>query len=100
MRVEPLSATGEFELPRTSRLLRQLQCGIFRSAAEAKVLPEPKPGAAREHFVMPAVGGRNVAGGEGSYVRSFEHLLELLDFADDALNVHRFQYSQPAWHRA
>lgn len=42
---------------------------------------------------MPPIGGSNVGFAEGADVRSFKHLLQLLDVIDDALNIHREQYS-------
>lgn len=42
----------------------------------------------RELFVVPSVRSRDVAGAQGPNVRSLEHFLELLDFIDNALNVH------------
>ena len=37
---------------------------------------------------MPPIGSRDVACSEGPYVRSFEHLLQLLDVGNDLLSVH------------
>ena len=42
---------------------------------------------------MPSICRRDVGFPEGSNVGSFEHLLELLDIIDDALNIHPKQYS-------
>ena len=47
----------------------------FGSAADAKMLPQPKPRAMSELFIMPAIGSRDVACAEGPNIRRFEHLL-------------------------
>jgi hypothetical protein len=47
----------------------------FTSAADPELLPEPKPRAIREHFVVPSVSGRDVAWAEWPYVRRFEHFV-------------------------
>jgi hypothetical protein len=47
----------------------------FRSAANPEPLPQPKPWAMREHFVVPSIRSRKVAGAQRSNVRSFEHFL-------------------------
>lgn len=62
----------------------------FGPAADAELLPELEPGAVREPFVMPAIGGRDIACGERPDVRRFEHFPQLLDVVNDALNVHAF----------
>jgi hypothetical protein len=41
-----------------------------------------------EHFVVPAIGSRDVACAERSNIRRFEHFLYLLDLVNDAFNVH------------
>jgi hypothetical protein len=62
--------------------------GRLGSATDAKILPEPKPGAAGLPFVVPSIGSRDVACAEWSNIRRFEHLLQLLDVVNDAFNVH------------
>jgi hypothetical protein len=57
------------------------------------MLPQPKPRAVREHFVMSAIGSRDVGCAEWPNIRRFEHLLKLLDVVNDALNVHASQSS-------
>ena len=52
------------------------------------MLPEPKPRAAGQLFIVPPIGSRDVACSEGPYVRSFEHFLQLLDVGNDLLSVH------------
>ena len=42
----------------------------------------------REHFVVPSIGRRDVACAEWPNIRRFEHFLQLLNVANDALNVH------------
>jgi hypothetical protein len=39
------------------------------------VVPKPKPRAMREHFVVPAIGSRDVACAEWPNIRRFEHFL-------------------------
>src|SRR3954463_11815863 len=58
------------------------------SAANSISLPNLKPRATCEPFVVPPVRSRNVALAEWPYVRRFEHFLQLLDVIDDAFNVH------------
>jgi len=41
-----------------------------------------------EHFVVPAIGSRDVACAERPDVRRFEHFLQLLNLVDDAIGVH------------
>ncbi|MGD0988930.1 MAG: hypothetical protein ABR874_14040 [Candidatus Sulfotelmatobacter sp.] len=55
-------------------------------------MPKLKPRAVREQFVVPSIGGRNIACAEWPDIRRFEHFLYLLDVANDAFNVHRHQY--------
>ena len=47
----------------------------FTSAAEAIPLPKTKPPALREDFVVPSIGGRDVACAEWPNIRRFEHFL-------------------------
>jgi hypothetical protein len=44
----------------------------------------------REHFVVPAIRSREIAGVEWPDVRRFEHFLQLFDVVDDAFNVGAF----------
>ena len=48
----------------------------------------------REHFVMPSIGGRDVACAEWPDIRRFEHFLQLLNLVNDAFNVHASQSSK------
>ena len=52
------------------------------------MLPELKPRAAGQLFIVGSIGSRDVAGTEWPYVRSFEHFLQLLDIGNDSLSVH------------
>ena len=52
------------------------------------MLPELKPGTVRELLVVPSIGGRDVACGERPDIGRFHHFLQLLNVANDALNVH------------
>jgi hypothetical protein len=45
------------------------------SATETTPLPEPKPRAMCEHFIVPSIRSRYVAWAEWPYVGGFEHLL-------------------------
>jgi hypothetical protein len=45
----------------------------FASAANSELLPQPKPRAMREHFVVPSIGSRDVACAEWPNIRRFEH---------------------------
>jgi hypothetical protein len=47
----------------------------FTSAAHAVTLPKLKPWAMREGFVVPSIGGRDVACAEWPDIRRFEHFL-------------------------
>jgi hypothetical protein len=47
----------------------------FTSAANPELLPQPKPRALREHFVVPSIGSRDVACAEWPNIRRFEHFL-------------------------
>ena len=47
----------------------------FTPAANPEMLPQPKPRAMREHFVVPSICSRDVACAEWSNVRRFEHFL-------------------------
>jgi hypothetical protein len=47
----------------------------FTSAANPELLPEPEPRAMREHFVVPAIGSRDVACAEWPNIRRLEHFL-------------------------
>lgn len=46
-----------------------------RSAADAKILPQPEPRALREPFVVPSIGSRDVAYTEWPNIRRFEHFI-------------------------
>ena len=56
------------------------------------MLPEFKPRAMRQRFIVPAIRSGDVAWAEWSNVRRFEHFLQLLDLVNDAFNVHASQY--------
>jgi hypothetical protein len=47
----------------------------FTSAANSELLPQPKPRAMREHFVVPAIRSRDVASADWPDIRRFEHFL-------------------------
>jgi len=50
----------------------------------------------RQHFIVPSIGGRDIGFLQWPDIGSFEHLFQLLDFINDAFNVHPQQYSEPA----
>jgi hypothetical protein len=50
----------------------------------------------RQSFIVPSIRGRDVSFLERSDIRSFEHLLQLLDLINYAFNVHPQQYSESA----
>jgi hypothetical protein len=47
----------------------------FRSAANPEMLPQPKPRAMREHFVVPSIRRRDVASAEWPDIWRFEHFM-------------------------
>ena len=60
----------------------------FTSAANAELLPQPKPWALREHCVVPSIRSRDIARAEWPNIWRFEHFLQLLNLVNDAFNVH------------
>ena len=60
----------------------------LRSATDAEILPKAKPWAVSQHLIVPPICSRYIIWAEWPYIRSFEHLFELLDFINDAFNVH------------
>jgi len=50
----------------------------------------------RQPFIVPSIRGRDIGFLERPDIGSFEHLFQLLDFINDAFNVHPQQYSEPA----
>ena len=42
----------------------------------------------RQHFIVPSIRGGNIGFLQWPDIRSFKHLLQLLDFIDYAFNVH------------
>lgn len=74
--------------------LTESACRRPRSAADAKLLPQPEPRAVRQHFIVPSICSRDVACAEWSNVRRFEHLLQLLDVVNNAFHVHASQSSK------
>lgn len=50
----------------------------------------------RQRLIVPSIRSRDIGFREWPDVRSFEHLFQLLDFIDDAFNVHPQQYNEPA----
>src|SRR5262245_7453049 len=54
-------------------LFRELYYRRLRSAADPVVLPQLEPGAMRQPFIVPAIGGRDVGFLEGPDIRSVEH---------------------------
>ena len=60
----------------------------LRSATETIPLPEPKPRAVREHFVVPSIRSHEVPRARRSNVRHHEDALKALDFGYNLLGVH------------
>ena len=61
---------------------------LLGSAADTKILPEPEPRTVGMHFIMASIRGRDVACAEWPDIRRFEHFFKLLDFVNNAFNVH------------
>lgn len=76
-----------------------LDHGTFRSAADPVGLPQLEPGAVRQRFIVPTIRRGDIGLLERTDIRSFKHLLELLDFVNYAFDVHRQQYSESALRR-
>ena len=57
------------------RLFRQLDYGRLMTATHAIPVPNPKPRAMCEHFIVPSIGSRDVACAEWPNIRRFEHVL-------------------------
>jgi hypothetical protein len=55
--------------------LAEPECRRLGSTADPIPLPKLKPRAVREHFIVPAIGSRDVACTEWPYIRRFEHFL-------------------------
>jgi hypothetical protein len=51
-------------------------------------MPKAKPWAVGQHLIVPSICSRYIAWAEWPDIRSLEHLFELLDFINNALNVH------------
>ncbi len=83
---------SRFGKTKTALALNSRPAFGFISTADPIPLPELKPGAMREHFVVPSIGGRDVACVEWPDIGRFEHFLQLLDIVDDAFNVHRHNH--------
>jgi len=47
----------------------------------------------RQSLIVPSIRGRDIGFLKRPYIRSLEHLLQLLDFIDYSFNVHPLQYS-------
>jgi hypothetical protein len=70
----------------------QLDCGRFRSATDAKMLPQPEPRAVRQILIVPPIRSREVARAQRSRVGHREDALQPLDFSNGLLGVHPSQY--------
>jgi len=69
-------------------LFRELDYGRLRTAADAKMPPEPEPGIAGVHLIVSSIGGSDIACAEWPDIWRVEHFLQLLDVVNDAFNVH------------
>jgi hypothetical protein len=65
------------------------------SATDAEIMPQAEPGAMGQHLIMSAVRSRYIACAEWPYVRRFKHLLQLPDFVNDALDIHKHSIANP-----
>ena len=65
----------------------------FTSAANPVLLPKTKPRTMRKHFVVPSIGGREVARAQRSSVRQCEDALKAFDFGNRLLRVHSVSIS-------
>jgi hypothetical protein len=65
----------------------------FTPAANPELLPNAKPRAMREHFVVPSIRSREVARAQGSGVRHREDALKALDVGNPLFSVHSFPIS-------
>ncbi len=63
-------------------------------------LPKPKPGAMREHLVVSAIGGREIAQTHRSRIPHREDALQQLDFGNGLFRVHPDQYGAQATARS
>jgi len=59
------------------------------SATDAEIVPQAEPRTLGQHLVMSPVCSRHIACAERPDIRCFEHLLKLLDFVNDALDIHK-----------
>jgi hypothetical protein len=64
-----------FKTVKAALALNPISAFGFTSAANSELLPQPKPRATREHFVVPSIGSRDVACAEWPNIRRFEHFL-------------------------
>src|SRR5690348_2869902 len=64
------------------------------TAADAVALPKAKPRAIGQLCVVPLVGCRDVARLKRTSIRGGIDDLQPLDIADNAVNIHRSQYSE------
>jgi hypothetical protein len=93
----PKTPKGRTEMPPEEVLSPELALNpkpavVFTSAAKAVLLPEAKPGAMGEQFVMSSIRGREVARAQRSMVWLREDSLQALDFGNGLLGVHPPQY--------
>ena len=63
-------------------------------------LPKPKPRAMREHLVVSAIGGREIAQAHRSRIPHREDALQQLDFGNGLFRVHPDQYGAQATPRS
>jgi hypothetical protein len=64
-----------FETGKATLALNPRSAFGFTSATNSVLLPEPKPRAVGEHFVVSSIGSRDVACAEWPDIRRFEHFL-------------------------
>ena len=88
MRVDLLCLSVRFETGNAALALNPKPAFGFTSAANPEMLPQPKPRAMREHFVVPSIRSREIARPQRPNIRCLEHFLELFDVVNSAFNVH------------
>jgi len=83
-----------FETGKAALALNPKPAFCITSAANSVLLPLSEPRAMREHLVVSSIRSRDVGCAEWPRIRRFEHLLYLLDFVNNAFNVHASQSSR------
>ena len=64
-----------FETGKASLVLHPRPAVGSTSAANSELLPQPKPRAMREHFIVPSIRSPEIARAQRPYIRCLEHFL-------------------------